>query len=120
MGDIVENRRQQFILARRTEQRQRLLDRANDENKLWKYSPGDVAEREHWDDYMAAYEEMLNATSTEFAPWYVIPADEKWVCRSIVAKVLSHTVSELNLKYPVMSPKAKLLIEESKRLLEAE
>jgi PPK2 family polyphosphate:nucleotide phosphotransferase len=109
-----------FLNVSKAEQRRRLLERANDSSKLWKYSPQDVAERAHWDEYMAAYEDMLNATSTESAPWYVIPADEKWICRSIVAQVLSHTVNELNLQYPEVPLKMKQQIAESKKLLEAE
>lgn len=109
-----------FLNVSKEQQRRRLLERANDVNKLWKYSPKDVAERAHWDEYTAAYEDMLNATSTEHAPWYVIPADEKWICRAIVAKILSHTVAEMKLQYPEVSPKVKQEIEESKRTLEAE
>lgn len=109
-----------FLNVSKEEQRRRLLERANDPAKNWKFSPRDVQERTHWDAYMAAYEQMLNATSTEQAPWYVVPADEKWVCRSIVAQVLTHTVSALKLQYPVVSEKLKQQIVESKRLLEAE
>lgn len=109
-----------FLNVSKAEQRSRLLERANDSNKLWKYSPQDVAERAHWDEYMAAYEDMLNATSSESAPWYVIPADEKWACRAIVAKVLAQTVNDLDLEYPEVPLKQKQQIAESKRLLEAE
>lgn len=107
-----------FLNVSKGEQRKRLLERANDSKKLWKYSPNDVAERAHWDEYMDAYEEMLNATSTEHAHWHVIPADEKWICRSIVAKILAHTVNELKLQYPEVPPDVRLKIEESKRILE--
>ncbi|MDB5334682.1 MAG: Polyphosphate:AMP phosphotransferase [Planctomycetaceae bacterium] len=109
-----------FLNVSKAEQRRRFLERATDAKKHWKFSPQDVAERSHWDEYMAAYEQMLNATSTEHAPWYVIPADEKWVCRSIVAQVLTHTVAALNLKYPEVPDDLKLKIEESRRQLEAE
>lgn len=109
-----------FLNVSKGEQRKRLLERANDSKKLWKYSPNDVAERAHWDEYMNAYEEMLNATSTVHAHWHVIPADEKWICRAIVAKILAHTVNELKLKYPVVTPEAKAKIQESKRILELE
>lgn len=109
-----------FLNVSKAEQRRRFLERATDSRKHWKFSPQDVAERSHWDEYMAAYEQMLNATSTEHAPWYVIPADEKWVCRSIVAQVLTHTVAALNLKYPEVPEELRLKIEESRRQLEAE
>jgi PPK2 family polyphosphate:nucleotide phosphotransferase len=109
-----------FLNVSKAEQRRRFLERASDAKKHWKFSPQDVVERGHWDEYMEAYEQMLNATSTEQAPWYVIPADEKWVCRSIVAQVLTHTVAALNLKYPEVPEELRLQIEESKRQLEAE
>lgn len=109
-----------FLNVSKAEQRRRFLERATDSKKHWKFSPQDVAERQHWDEYMAAYEQMLNATSTEHAPWYIVPADEKWVCRSIVAQVLTHTVAALNLQYPEVPDKLRQEIEESKRLLEAE
>lgn len=109
-----------FLNVSKEEQKRRLLERANDPAKLWKYSPQDVAERAHWDEYMSAYEDMLSATSTIEAPWYVIPADEKWVCRAMVAKILTHTVEQLDLRFPVVEQKMKQEIEESKRMLEAE
>ena len=109
-----------FLNVSKGEQRRRFLQRAEDPRKHWKFSPADVAERAHWTEYMAAYEEMLTATSTELAPWYVVPADEKWVCRSIVAQVLTHTVAALNLQYPEVTADQRREIEESKRLLDAE
>ena len=109
-----------FLNVSKAEQRRRFLERATDAKKFWKFSPRDQAERQHWGEYMDAYEQMLNATSTEHAPWYVIPADEKWVCRSIVAQVLTHTVAALKLKYPAVPEALRLQIEESKRQLEAE
>ena len=109
-----------FLNVSKAEQRRRFLERATDAKKHWKFSPTDVSERQHWDEYMDAYEQMLNATSTEHAPWYVIPADEKWVCRSIVAQVLTHTVAALNLQYPAVPNELRVQIEESKRKLEAE
>ncbi|MES2791327.1 MAG: polyphosphate kinase 2 family protein [Planctomycetota bacterium] len=109
-----------FLNVSKEEQRRRFLERATDSKKHWKFSPQDVAERRHWDEYMEAYEQMLTATSTEQAPWYVIPADEKWICRAIVAKVLTHTVAELNLQYPEVPEKLRLEIEEGRKQLEAE
>lgn len=89
-----------FLNVSRDEQRKRLLDRLNEPGKLWKFSAGDLEERELWDDYQAAYEEMLNATSTEEAPWHVIPADKKWFARAAIADVIVARIRELNLAPP--------------------
>jgi len=85
------------------EQRQRLLARIQDPTKNWKFSGGDVKERGHWSRYMAAYEQALNATSTPFAPWYAIPADNKPFMRLAVADILRRTLERLGLKYPTLS-----------------
>src|ERR1700731_4558350 len=66
----------------------------------WKLSPSDVRERERWDDYMNAYEDMIAHTATDYAPWYVVPADNKWFTRLVVAEVIVDTMEELNLEYP--------------------
>ena len=86
------------------EQRQRLLDRLTDPAKNWKFSPGDLAERERWDDYCDAYRRALSATSTRHAPWYAIPADHKWFARAIVARMLVETLESLDLRYPKLPP----------------
>ncbi len=96
-----------FLHVSKDEQRRRFLDRIDDEAKHWKFSPADVAERRHWDDYIVAYEEAITATSTAAAPWYVIPADHKHVMRSMVARVLAHTIRGLDLRYPEV-PAARL------------
>jgi PPK2 family polyphosphate:nucleotide phosphotransferase len=91
------------------EQRQRFLDRLDAPGKRWKFSMGDVAERKLWDDYMAAYEEMIRETSTKEAPWYVVPADDKWFARLVVAAALDEALDDLDLAYPkvVDSPELK-------------
>jgi PPK2 family polyphosphate:nucleotide phosphotransferase len=109
-----------FLNISKEEQRQRFLDRINKPNKNWKLSPSDVAERAHWDKYMDAFEECINATSTKWAPWYVIPADHKWVSRSLVARILVETINSLGLKFPEVSPAGKQAIAESKKQLESE
>lgn len=109
-----------FLNISKEEQRQRFLDRINKPNKNWKLSPSDVAERAHWDKYMDAFEECINATSTKWAPWYVIPADHKWVSRALVARVLVETINSLGLKFPEVSPAGKQAIAESKKQLESE
>lgn len=92
-----------FLNVSRDEQRRRLLARLDDRRKNWKFSLADVGERGYWDDYMAAYQAMLRATSTAHAPWYVVPADHKYVARAVVAAILSGRIAELGLSYPVAS-----------------
>jgi len=82
------------------EQRQRFLDRLDDPGKRWKFSMGDVVERGRWDDYMAAYEDMIRETSTPEAPWYVIPADDKWFARLMVSAAMVDALEDLDLSYP--------------------
>ncbi|MCI0683101.1 MAG: polyphosphate kinase 2 family protein [Gemmataceae bacterium] len=109
-----------FLHISKKEQRKRFLDRIEEPEKHWKFSPGDVAEREHWDDYMQAFEDMLNATSTTWAPWHVIPSDRKWVSRAIVAKILASTIDGLDLRYPETSPAKRRQIEDARKKLENE
>jgi PPK2 family polyphosphate:nucleotide phosphotransferase len=109
-----------FLNVSKDEQRKRFLDRINESEKHWKFSASDVREREHWDDYMRAYEECIAATSTKYAPWYVIPADHKWVTRALVAVVLSETIKGLNLKWPEVTPEQRKALAAAKRQLEAE
>jgi len=102
------------------EQRKRFLARLDDPKKNWKFSPADVAERQHWDDYMEAYETALTETSTKWAPWYVIPADHKWVSRALVARILTKELSKLDLATPAVTPEQLAEFEDSRRRLEAE
>ena len=89
-----------FLNVSRAEQRRRLLSRLEDKDKNWKFSTADLEERGLWNDYMKAYQEMIAATSTEWAPWHVIPADHKWFSRLAVADVLIETMQRLDLHYP--------------------
>jgi PPK2 family polyphosphate:nucleotide phosphotransferase len=89
-----------FLHVSKEEQRERFLARAEDPEKAWKFSPGDVEERGRWDDYQAAYEAALKATSTEHAPWYVIPADRKWLMRTAVASILVHHLEAMDPQFP--------------------
>lgn len=109
-----------FLNLSRKEQRKRFLDRIDEPDKHWKFSASDVAERKHWDDYMQAYEAAIAATSTAEAPWYVIPADRKWVSRAAVAAVLAGTIRRLGLEWPTVDAAKKQQIEEARRRLEAE
>ena len=89
-----------FLHISKEEQAERLQARIDTPEKQWKFAKGDLAEREHWDDYQAAYAEMLGRTSTEAAPWYVIPADRKWFRNLAVSQVLVDTLESLDLRYP--------------------
>lgn len=109
-----------FLHLSKDEQKRRFLDRINQPDKHWKFSAADLAERQHWDAYMAAYEAMLSATSTEHAPWYVIPADHKWVSRAAVATILAGTIKQLGLAWPTVTGVQEQQIEEARKSLEAE
>jgi len=89
-----------FLHISKKEQKERLLERLEDKEKYWKFSLSDLAERRYWDDYLNAYEEMLSRTSTDEAPWYVIPADFKWVARTVVADIISSKIQTLDLQFP--------------------
>jgi polyphosphate kinase 2 (PPK2 family) len=82
------------------EQRERLLRRLEEEKHHWKFSPGDLKEREHWDEYQKYYEEAINKTSTDYAPWYVIPANRKWFRDLAVSQVLLYEFEQMPLKFP--------------------
>ncbi|MDD1714047.1 MAG: polyphosphate kinase 2 family protein, partial [Methanoregulaceae archaeon] len=89
-----------FLHISKDEQKQRLADRLQDTEKYWKFSLSDLAERQYWDQYQEAYEAMLEKTSTDFAPWYVIPADFKWAARTLIADIISTGIQRLDLAYP--------------------
>jgi PPK2 family polyphosphate:nucleotide phosphotransferase len=109
-----------FLHVSFEEQRRRFLERIRDPNKHWKFSSSDLSERAHWNDYMQAYEDCLGATSTEEAPWYVIPADHKWISRALVAKIVTTTIEGLDLKYPKVSDQKEEQIAAAAKQLESE
>jgi PPK2 family polyphosphate:nucleotide phosphotransferase len=109
-----------FLNVSLQEQRKRFLERLNNREKNWKFSLGDLKERSHWDEYQRAYEDMLSATSTEAAPWYVIPADKKWFTRACVADVITSRMRELGVEYPKVPEEEIAALAEAKRQLEAE
>jgi PPK2 family polyphosphate:nucleotide phosphotransferase len=96
-----------FLNLSKDEQKKRFLERIDDPEKHWKFAYGDVKERTHWDDYHRAYEEAINATSTKHAPWYVIPADDKWYTRLAIAAVIYNHFKALHIDYPVLSASQK-------------
>jgi polyphosphate kinase 2 (PPK2 family) len=92
-----------FLHVSKEEQKRRFLERLENPEKSWKFSANDVKERAFWSDYMAAYEDMIRRTSTQEAPWYIVPADNKWFTRIVVAAALIETLNALNLQYPKVS-----------------
>jgi polyphosphate kinase 2 (PPK2 family) len=89
-----------FLHVSRKEQKKRFMDRLDEPEKNWKFSASDVKEREFWDDYMHAFEEAIRATASKHAPWFVVPADNKWFTRLIVAAAIVEAVADLGLDYP--------------------
>ncbi len=109
-----------FLNVSKAEQKKRFLARMADPKKFWKFSAGDLVERKHWDEYMRAYGDAFSATSTEWAPWYVIPADDKWAARATIADVVATTIQSLDLRYPGVSKDARAALQAAKRRLERE
>jgi polyphosphate kinase 2 (PPK2 family) len=109
-----------FLNLSKEEQRVRLLRRIDLPDHNWKFSTSDLAERERWDDYQHAFSEMLSHTSTEWAPWYVIPADRKWFARVGAAAVIANALIELDPKYPRLGDEALQDLQAAKARLEAE
>jgi PPK2 family polyphosphate:nucleotide phosphotransferase len=109
-----------YLNLSRDEQKRRLLGRIDDSNKNWKFSEADLRERSFWKDYRAAYEDMLTHTSTDSAPWYVIPADHKWFTRVAVADVIVAKLQSLVLRYPKLGADQKEALKKAKKILEAE
>ncbi|RZL48673.1 MAG: polyphosphate kinase 2 family protein [Pedobacter sp.] len=89
-----------FLHVGKDEQKQRFLDRIEDKTKNWKFSAGDLKERALWDKYMSAYQDAIRETSTEKAPWYIIPADKKWYARLAISQIIDETLETMNLKFP--------------------
>jgi PPK2 family polyphosphate:nucleotide phosphotransferase len=109
-----------FLHVSKAEQKKRFLARLDEPHKEWKFKAADVAERARWDDYMTAFDQALTATSTPWAPWYVIPADHKWLTQALVAAVLVDTIRGLGLRWPEVSAEEHEANLEARRQLEAE
>lgn len=109
-----------FLHISKETQKQRFLERLENPAKYWKFSEADLAERVRWKEYMKAYEHALTATSTEWAPWYVIPADHKWSARVLVAEVITAAIQGLNLRHPRVGPEARKRLDEAKKRLHRE
>ncbi len=109
-----------FLHISKEEQRQRFLARLDDSKKNWKFSMDDIKERGFWKDYKEAYEEMVQRTATEHAPWYVVPADNKWFARLIVGAGIVEALRELDLKWPDVDKRKKKELEGIREALEEE
>jgi PPK2 family polyphosphate:nucleotide phosphotransferase len=109
-----------FLHISKQEQKKRFLDRLDNPDKHWKFSEADLAERAYWDDYQAAFEDALSATSTKWAPWHIIPADHKWVSRTLIADILTTSIHALDLEFPPVSAEKQLKLAEAKQQLEQE
>ena len=96
-----------FLHISKDEQKKQFLQRIDDPAKNWKFSSGDVKERGFWDQYMNAYEEAINATSTPYAPWYVVPSDRKWFARAVISEILVRELKDINPQYPVLPEEEK-------------
>ena len=106
-----------FLHVSKEEQRRRFLKRIEEPETNWKFSLGDVAERHHWDDYQSAYEKAIRATATPAAPWFVVPADNKWFTRLVVAEALAEALEDLGLHYPEITAEERVALEGARREL---
>ncbi|HEV8431744.1 MAG TPA: polyphosphate kinase 2 family protein [Pyrinomonadaceae bacterium] len=106
-----------FLHVSKKEQKERFLARIEDPGKNWKFSLKDVNEREHWDEYMKAYEETIRHTASKYAPWYVVPADHKWFTRLVVASAIVQTLNGLDLEYPSLSKEELKELDNAKNAL---
>jgi polyphosphate kinase 2 (PPK2 family) len=104
----------------KAEQKRRFLARLDNPDKIWKFSAADVAERARWDEYMQAYEDAITATSTPWAPWYVIPADHKHVMQAMVVSILVDAIQSLDLQWPTVSDADRKANAKARKALEAE
>ncbi len=106
-----------FLHVSKKEQKKRFLERLDEPEKNWKFSAADAAERQHWSAYMAAYEDMIRNTATEYAPWYVVPADNKWFTRLVVVGAIIERMEALNLRFPDVDATKRKALAEARRML---
>ncbi|HZC45902.1 MAG TPA: hypothetical protein VE243_05460 [Candidatus Acidoferrum sp.] len=109
-----------FLNVSKEEQKRRFLKRLDEPAKNWKFSTSDIAERQRWSDYMAAYEEMIQQTATPHAPWYAVPADKKWYTRLVVADAIVNAMDDLNLRYPTINAAQAKELKAARAALERE
>lgn len=109
-----------FLFISKDEQKKRFMKRINRKDKNWKLEEADIKERQYFKEYMLAYEEAINNTSSDFAPWYVVPANEKWFSRYFISEIIVKTLSKINPQYPKLSKDENDIILKCKKLLESE
>ena len=109
-----------FLHVSKDEQRERFMKRLEKPEKNWKFSPADVGERAHFTDYMNAYEDMIRHTGTEWAPWFVVPADRKWFTRIVVSAIVVDAIQSLDPRFPEVDPKTRAEFKKTRAALEAE
>lgn len=109
-----------FLHVSKDEQRRRFMERLDEPEKNWKFSPDDVTERAHWDEYQAAFESAIRATACEHAPWFVIPADRKWLTRLAVSEIIVGELEQLGLAYPKVRAAERARLDEARARLESE
>lgn len=109
-----------FLNISKEEQKKRFLDRINEEDKNWKFALGDLQERLLWDQYQQAYQQAIEETSKDHAPWYILPADNKWFTRVAACQIIIDTLEKMKLKYPELSGEEKAALKEAKKSLENE
>lgn len=109
-----------FLNVSKDEQKKRFIDRIDEQDKNWKFSLGDLPERALWEPYMEAYEEAINETSRDYAPWFVIPADDKWFARVAAIQIIIDALKDMNLQYPTLSDADRKALQEAKKQLENE
>jgi len=109
-----------FLHVSKKEQKKRFLERIDDSTKNWKFSLNDIRERDYWDDYQRAYEKALSATSTKHAPWFVVPSDNKWYARLVVAAAIAQQFDKMHIEYPTLDTKGKEELAQGKAHLMAE
>jgi PPK2 family polyphosphate:nucleotide phosphotransferase len=109
-----------FLHVSKDEQKKRFLDRIDDPSKNWKFSSADVEERKFWGDYQNAYQKAISATSKNYAPWYIIPANKKWFARMLVSEIIIDHLKKLNLEYPKLSKEQLTELKKSQEALLAE
>ncbi len=109
-----------FLNVSKKEQKKRFLDRINEPEKNWKFAAGDLSERKLWDEYMEAYERAINETSKDHAPWFVIPADDKWFARVAAIRIIIDSLQNMNLKFPKLAKEEQQKLDDAKSQLEKE
>ena len=109
-----------FLHVSKEVQKKRFIERLDRPEKNWKFSMADLAERERWDDYMKAYEQAINSSNTEWAPWHIIPADDKWAMRAAVADIITTRLHNLSLSYPTLTEAQITLLALARKQLENE